>query len=273
MTILELEWKSAEEEPPARGVFVELARAAKAGVDRFGLNDSEKEPLDRVYWHPANWNLRGLFWRFCAPPNFLTIAEVTTDHPPIEEDDWLVVLLEPQQEIPTTYRIHEDDHKELFVPIIRRRIKTGRIGRNGQKVTRIIPKPMFPGYGLIRVSAYGDNINHLLSVQGVREVLRDKSKRIGKDDLGHPITIPHEAVLAIFRKQMQKHQEFNQENVSRRHRPRFKPGATVRVAAEGNVYDGLLANIEKDSGNGRVEVLLGLAKIRHTLPTHMVVAA
>lgn len=267
----EIEWRSAEFTPPCRGVFVEVARGKPSEFDDIAVGDSKKTPVDRVYWDPTKWNARGLYWRYCAAPNFLATETPVTERPPIEEDDWLVVLLEPQQEIPTTYRIHEDS-RELFVPIIRRRVKTGRTGRNGQKVTRIIPKPMFPGYGLIRAKAYGKNINHLLAVRGVRDVLRDKSQTETGEWLGRPITIPHEAVLAIFRKQSQKHHEFHQE-FSWRKRPRFKPSDKVRIEAEGNVYDGQLATIEKDDGGARIKVLLGMARISHSLPAEMVVSA
>lgn len=257
-------WRQADEDPPAPGMFVEVARAASRDVDRFGLNESKKTPIDRVYWCAANYKVDGLFWRPVPAPNFLGGASsVGPSEPlPIDEDFWYVVLCEPQQEVSTVWRLHEMG-KELYIPIIRRRVKTGRTGRNGQKVTRILPRPMFPGYGLMRRTGI-TNINDLLAVRGVREVLRDQ---------GTPIVLPHEAVLAIFRKQSQKHQDFVQENVSWRRRPKFKPGASVRVAAEGNVYEGLLASIEKDDGKGRIEILLGMAKIRHTLPADMVVAA
>jgi transcription antitermination factor NusG len=257
---IEINWREVETDPPSRGTFVELAKPSKADRDRFGLNDSEKIAVERLYWTGASV-ARDMFWRVVTPENFLSAASVTTDHPPIDEDDWLVVLLEPQQEIPTTYRIHEDS-KELFVPIIRRRVPTGRTGKNGHKKTRIIPKPMFPGYGLIRYSAYGDDINKLLAVRGVRQVMRDQ---------GAPVVLCHEAVLAIFRKQSQKHHEFARASVGRR--AAFKQNTKVRIEAEGNVYDGQLATIEKDSGGSRIKVFLGMAKIRHTLPAEMVVAA
>jgi transcription antitermination factor NusG len=196
------------------------------------------------------------------PPNFLGIgaAEQKSPRIPVDEDFWFVVLIEAQQEVGTIWRLHE--HKrELFVPMIRRRVKTGRTGKNGQKVTRIIPRPMFPGYGLIRRSGITD-INDLLAVRGVRELLRDGGK---------PIVLAHNAVLAIFRKQSEKHLEFTQQSVRRRNQSSFKVGQSVRVAAEGNVYDGMLAKVDKVDGKGRVEILLGM--IRHTLPADMVAAA
>lgn len=181
--------------------------------------------------------------------------------PPIDEDYWFIVLVEPNQELTTTWRLHEQG-RELYVPIIRRRVKTGRTGKNGQKVTRLIPKPMFPGYGFVRCTGI-DDLGKLQDVRGVRDVLRHETS---------PVVLPHEAVLAVFRKQTQKHLEFAQESISWRHRPKFKKGASVRVESPGNVYDGYLASIEKDDGKGRVSVLLGKMAIRHTLPADMVVA-
>lgn len=242
-------WRSVEEYPPDCGVFVELSR-----------DDDAKEGFDKVYWMPANFKSKGLFWRWASPVNFAS-AEPAPERIPVDEDFWYIVLVEPNQEFSTVWRLHEQG-KELYVPMIRRRIPTGRTGKNGHKLTRIRPRPMFPGYGLVRRTGISD-LNKLLDVRGVREVLRDK---------GEPVTICHEAVLAIWRKQSDKHNEFHQEYV-RRNRPKFKPQDSVRVSAEGNVYDGLLATVEKDDGKGRIAVLLGMAKIRHTLPAEIVVAA
>lgn len=248
----EIEWRRVETDAPARGVFVELAR----------LNtDYQMQALDKVYWHPQNWNLRDLFWRPSTPPTFLFGKEDPGIHPPIDEDFWYVVLTAPSQEIPTVWRLHELG-KELYVPIVRRRVLTGRTGRNGQKVTRLIPRPMFPGYGLIRKSSFSD-INELLKVRGVRQLMRDKGK---------PIVLPHTAVLSIFRKQSDKHLDFIRQTPSRRrNRPAFKRGDTVKIEAEGSVYDGMLASIEKIDSKGRIQVLFGM--IRHTLSADMVVAA
>lgn len=248
----EIEWRDAETDPPARGVFVELAR-----LDA----DGQMQRLDKVYWSPMNWNLRGLHWRPSTPPNFLLGKEDPGIHPPIDEDFWYVVLTAPSQEIPTVWRLHELG-KELYVPIIRKRVLTGRTGRNGQKVTRLIPRPMFPGYGLIRKSSFAD-LNELLKVRGVRQLMRDKGK---------PILLPHAAVLSIFRKQSDKHLDFVRHAPSRRrNRPAFKRGDMVKIEAEGSVYDGMLASIEQVDGKGRIQVLFGM--IRHTLSADMVVAA
>jgi transcription antitermination factor NusG len=233
-------------------MFVQLARENSEGV---------MKAFGSAYWDPAAWNLDGLFWRVSTPPTFLSGKDDPGIHPPIDEDVWYVVLTEPSLEITTVWRLHEHGH-ELYVPIIRRRVKTGRVGRNGQKVTRLMPKPMFPGYGLIRKSGISD-INQLLKVRGVREVIRWKGK---------PIILPHAAVLAIFRKQCDKHLDFVRSAPSRRRtRLAFKRGDTVKIEAEGSVYDGMLANVEKVDGKGRVQLLFGM--IRHTVPAEMVVAA
>ncbi len=214
-----IDWRDAETDAPLPGMYVALSR------------DEIKE-IERTYWNPNAWNLEGLRWRPVPPPNFLGVGakEPAAPRPPIDEDFWYVVLIEPQQEVATMWRLHEYG-RELFVPVIRRRIPTGRKGKNGHRVTRIIPRPMFPGYGMVRKTGITD-LNELLDVRGVRQVLRDD---------GRPIVLPHDAVLAIFRKQSEKHLEFMQQNVGRRKRPMFKPGDAVRVASEGSVYDGMLA--------------------------------
>lgn len=243
-------WRSAEVDPPSPGSFVELSREG-----------GDKPGFDKVYWISANWNREGLLWRSVAVPTmFSGDPGIKLDTSSIIEDFWYVVLIEPQQEIPTMWRIHETK-RELFVPIIRKRVVTGRTGRNGHKTTRIIPRPMFPGYGLIRRTGV-DDLNELIDIRGVRQVLRDK---------GDPVVLPHLAVLAVLRKQSQKHLEFTSENVRRRQPSKFKRGDSVRVESEGSVYDGMLAQVDKVDGKGRVEVLLGM--IRHKLPADMVVAA
>lgn len=243
-------WRSAEVDPPAPGSFVELSREA-----------GKKPGFDKTYWIPANWNRDGLYWR-SVPVPMVTSSDIgiKMDVGSIVEDSWYVVLIEPQQEIPTMWRIHETK-RELFVPIIRKRVVTGRTGRNGHKTTRIIPRPMFPGYGLIRRTGV-DDLNELIDIRGVRQVLRDK---------GDPVVLPHQAVLAVLRKQSQKHLEFTAENLRRNRTSKFKRGDSVRVESEGSVYDGMLAQVDKVDGKGRVEVLLGM--IRHKLPSEMVVAA
>src|ERR1700738_2990494 len=92
---------------------------------------------------------------------------------PIMESSWFVMLTEPQQDLTTVWRLHELG-LEMFVPVIRRRVKTGRIGKNGHKVTRVIAKPMFPGYGFLRASGIGDH-RAIEDVRGVSGFMRDIS--------------------------------------------------------------------------------------------------
>lgn len=171
---------------------------------------------------------------------------------------WYVVLTHPQQEITTVWRLHELG-LELFTPIFRRRVKTGRVGRNGHHITRAIPRPMFPGYGFVR--SFGiDSFDRIKGVRGVRDIMRDERNK--------PVFLPHEAVMAVFHKQYEKHIEFIVERGGRK--PLFKPGDLVKVDDAGP-YSGLIAKVDKIDGRGRIEILLGM--IRHSLPADMVVAA
>jgi hypothetical protein len=178
----------------------------------------------------------------------------------VEPPRWFVVLCEPQQDITTVWRLHELG-LEMFVPVIRRRVKTGRIGRNGQKVTRVIAKPMFPGYGFLRTIGVTD-YDEIKDVRGVRDFMLDIN--------GNPVTLPHLAVMAVFQKQMQEHYEWLQTAGARRG-AKWKKGDQVRVESEGGVYSGLVARVDKIDSKGRIELLFGM--IRHTLPADMVVAA
>ncbi len=177
---------------------------------------------------------------------------------PMVESPWFVMLTEPQQDLTTVWRLHELG-LEMFVPVIRRRVKTGRVGRNGQKVTRIIAKPMFPGYGFLR--ATGDGLGAALATRGVRDFMRKEN--------GGPVVLPNAAVQAVFRKQMEEQQAWL-ASVGGRASP-WKHGDKVRVDADGGAYAGLIATVDKIDSKGRIQVLLGM--IRHTLPADMVVAA
>lgn len=179
---------------------------------------------------------------------------------PTIDAPWFVMLTEPQQDIPTVWRLHEMG-LEMFVPVIRRRVKTGRLGKNGHKVTRVIAKPMFPGYGFLRMVGVTD-YEEIKNVRGVRNFMLDIR--------GEPVRLPHNAVIAVFRKQMQEQQEWLQSAGGRRGSI-WKRGDVVRIDAEGGAYAGLLAKVDKIDSKGRIEVLLGM--IRHTLPADMVVAA
>ncbi len=177
---------------------------------------------------------------------------------PIPPASWFVMLTEPQQDLTTVWRLHELG-LELYVPVIRRRVKTGRVGRNGQKVTRVIAKPMFPGYGFLR--DVGASLSVVLATRGIRDFMRNER--------GGPVLLPHQAVMAVFGKQMQEHQEWLQAAGARRG-ARWKRGDQVRIDQDGGAYAGLVATVDKIGGKGRIEVLLGM--IRHTLPADMVVA-
>lgn len=178
----------------------------------------------------------------------------------MQDSDWFVVLTVPQQALQVVYRLHEME-LELFVPVIRRRVPTGRRGKNGHKVTRIRARPMFPGYGFVRRRGIVD-INQLIDVRGVSNVLRIQGK---------PVLLPDAAVMAIFRKQIDQQCEWIAESAGGRRLTTFKRGDQVRVDEDGGVYAGLVATVDKIDSKGRVEVLLGM--IRHTLPAEMVIAA
>lgn len=176
------------------------------------------------------------------------------------ESDWYIVLTQPQQEITTVWRLHELG-LELYTPIIRERRPTQKRDRNGQKICVLRPKPMFPGYGFVRVT--GASIAEVEATRGVSRIFRELNT-------GEPYFLSHAAVMAVFAKQHTEHQAFMQSKGGRV--SVWKPGDQVRVD-EGSVYSGFVAEIEKMVGKDRVSVLLGMAKIRHTLPADMVVAA
>ena len=172
---------------------------------------------------------------------------------------WLVVLTEPQQEIPIVWRLHLLG-LEMFTPVIRRRIRTGRL-HHGHPVTRLVARPMFPSYGFVRKVEI-ENSDQLMQVRGVRDVLRASNHA--------PVTLPHEAVMAIFIKQQEIQGDFLLGQRRRRFPSKFHAGERVRVDDDG-IYSGLVATVDRIDGKGRVEVLFGM--IRHTLPESMVVAA
>lgn len=154
---------------------------------------------------------------------------------------------------------------ELFTPVVRRRVKTGRLGKRGHQVTRVIAKPMFPGYGFIRDTAI--DIDQLCeTTRGVRGYLR-----ICQPGHHEPVAarLPDAAVQAVFAKQIQEQQTWLKETGGR-YGGNFKKGDRVRVD-EGSAYTGLMATIDHIDSKGRIELLFGM--IRHTLPADMVIAA
>lgn len=192
----------------------------------------------------------------------IAIQELISPQPvpqPISDAPWFVVLTQPQQDITTVWRLHELG-LEMFVPVVRRRVKTGRTGKNGHKVTRVIAKPMFPGYGFLRETGFG--VDKVLATRGVRDFMRNER--------GGFVTLPNAAVRAVFRKQMEEQQTWLQESRTRG-ASHWKRGDSVRVDQDGGAYAGLVATVDKIDSKGRIQVLLGM--IRHTLPADMVVAA
>src|SRR4029077_14500945 len=173
---------------------------------------------------------------------------------------WFVVLTASQQELPTVWRLHLVG-LEMFTPVLRRRIRTGRF-RHGQAITRLVARPMFPSYGFVQKNPLL-NLDAILRVDGVRDFLRNERDK--------PVTLPHQAVLAIFAKQQEEHLEFIEAH---RRRRRFVGkmhlGDRVRVD-DGGIYSGLVATIDAIDARGRIELLFGM--IRHSLPAEMVVAA
>lgn len=189
--------------------------------------------------------------------------------PPLPDAPWFVMLTEPQQDLTTVWRLHELG-MEMFVPVVRRRVKTGRIGKNGHKVTRVIAKPLFPGYGFLRCTAT-HNPDALIwrdrdgvGIRGVRDFMRDESREFVK--------LSHGAVMAVFRRQIEEQQAWIASQGGRK-ASKWKSGDPVRIDDDGGVYAGMLATIDKVDSRDRIHVFLGAAKIRHTLPADMVVAA
>jgi transcription antitermination factor NusG len=177
---------------------------------------------------------------------------------PLPQAPWFVVLTQPQQDITTVWRLHELG-LEMFVPVIRRRVKTGRIGKNGHKVTRVIAKPMFPGYGFLRTAGVTD-YSKVEDVRGVRKFMLDIS--------GEPIRLPHAAILAVRDIQDAEHKE---KFMAKAAKNNWKRGDKVRIDADGGAWAGLVGTVEWANSKGNIGLLLGM--IRHTLPAEMVVAA
>jgi transcription antitermination factor NusG len=172
---------------------------------------------------------------------------------------WYVVLTGAQQEITTVWRLHLLG-LEMFTPVLRRRIRTGRVHK-GRNITRLVVRPMFPSYGFVRQIDPGDT-DTILGVNGVRDLLRDERAK--------PVTLPDEAVMAIHAKQQEELEEFIAASRRRGYFGPIKHGHRVRIE-DGGIYSGLVATVDKIDARGRIEVLFGM--IRHTLPIDMVAAA
>jgi transcription antitermination factor NusG len=184
------------------------------------------------------------------------------------EAPWYIVLTQPQQDLTTVWRLHELG-LEMFVPVIRKRIPTGRRGANGHKVTRVIAKPMFQGYGFLRATPTSDPDSLIwrerdgCGIRGVREFLRGVS--------GDPIKLPHRAVMAVFRKQNQEHQDWLEQANKGRRFVQFKRGDKVKFDEDGGAYAGLIGSVDKVDSRGRLAILFGM--IKHWVPADKVVAA
>ena len=170
---------------------------------------------------------------------------------------WHVVLTQPQQEIATIPRLHWLG-VELFVPVIRKRVPSGH-ARNGKAITRLVARPMFPGYGFVQQRGDGD-LDAIRRTRGVFDLLRTAN--------GNFAILPREAVEAIFEQQQAKLREFL-KNASARGAG-LAAGMSVKV--KHGVYTGMVATIDRvDDSKGRIEVLFGM--IRHSMPAQMVCAA
>src|ERR1035437_4663450 len=90
---------------------------------------------------------------------------------PIMESPWFVMLLAPQQELKIVGRLHELG-LELFVPWLRERIKTRAFAKAGHRITCVIVRPMFPGYGFLRTIGI-DNYDTIKDVHGIRGFMLD----------------------------------------------------------------------------------------------------
>lgn len=179
----------------------------------------------------------------------------------MSDDGWFIALIEPQMEQGTVWRLHEIG-VELYNPIIRRNVKTGRNRPSGQRELRMAPKPMFPGYGFVRVSECIGKFASIKAIRGVRGFLR-----LDADD--QDAILPAEAVEAVRHKEHDEHVKFL-KSLSRKSKiPQFKPGD--RVIVHEGPYADMVSTIEKVGSSGRIEMLLGM--IRVSMQQEMVRAA
>lgn len=172
---------------------------------------------------------------------------------------WHILLIEPQQEVTTVWRMHELG-LELYSPIVRRQVQTGRRLPTGRKVMRVAPKPMFPGYAFLPVGV--SDLNDVRRVKGVRDILQDVAR-------ARLVELPHEAVMAIRTKEYDEHIRYMEETMPKKRRPRFRAGDMIRVDA--GPFADAVRRVEQADGAGRVMVLHGMVKL--WLEADMVVAA
>lgn len=160
---------------------------------------------------------------------------------------WHIVLIEPQQELTTGWRLHELG-LELYSPIVRRQVKTGKMNKSGRKVMRVAPRPMFPGYGFLPTTAVTD-LNIIREVKGVRDFLNVKGK---------PAWLPHDAIMAIRTKEYDEHLAYLGEIAPKKRVPRFRAGDMVRI--ETGPFADQIRHVEQADSIGRIMVLHGMVR-------------
>lgn len=171
---------------------------------------------------------------------------------------WHIVQIQPQQEVTTVWRMHELG-LELYSPIVRARIPTGRRTPQGRQVVRVAPKPMFPGYAFL---ASGCDVGVVEATKGVMKVMMDHATQ-------KFIRLPHEAIMAIRTKEYDEHLRYLDEIAPRKRKPQFRTGDMVRVDV--GPFADAVRRVEQADGAGRVMVLHGMVKL--WLEADMVVAA
>jgi hypothetical protein len=177
------------------------------------------------------------------------------------EAPWYVVLVATQQDLQTVWRFHALG-LELYVPLLRRRVKTGRV-HNGVKLTRIIARPMFPGYGFLRQTD-PMRVPDISAVRGVYDYYRDPI------DKKHRL-LPHAAVMVVRNKERDEHSSWLATSMRGRRYVPFKRGDRVKLDVEGSAYAGLIGQIERIDSKRRIEILFG--NLVHKVPADMVVLA
>lgn len=171
---------------------------------------------------------------------------------------WHIVLIEPQQEVTTVWRLHELG-MEMYSPIVRRKVRTNRRTASGQREMRVAPRPMFPGYSFLSTAATPD-LNIVRRVNGVRDFLNVEGK---------PAVLPQAAIDAIRAKEFDQHQKYMEEISPRRKRPHLKRGQSVRI--ENGPFADFVRTIEQVDSLGRIMVLHGMVK--HWMEADQVVLA
>lgn len=164
--------------------------------------------------------------------------------PPQQASPWYVLLVEPQQEKTTIWRLHELG-LEMYSPIVRRRVRRGRA-----EGVRLAVRAMFPGYGFIKASTISD-LNVVRRVRGIRDF---------HAVMGKPSVLHWAAIEAVRRKEFSEHQRYLDELApKRKSKVMFRPGDIVRV--EVGAFADMVATVETCDTRGRLTVLQGLIRI------------